>query len=90
MEAGRTSSEKSVATPDGRALACGHLGATQGEDDRQRPEPRARTDLVERDFSAEEPDELWLTDVTYIATDEGWLYLCRCSTCSPGACSAGR
>ena len=25
---------------------------------------------------ADEPDELWLTDLTYIATDEGWLYLC--------------
>ncbi|MGH9055187.1 MAG: IS3 family transposase [Acidimicrobiales bacterium] len=33
-------------------------------------------DLVERDFTATEPDELWLTDVTYLATDEGWLYLC--------------
>lgn len=33
-------------------------------------------DLVERDFHADEPDELWVTDVTYIPTDEGFLYLC--------------
>jgi putative transposase len=32
-------------------------------------------DLVERDFTATAPDELWLTDITYIPTDEGWLYL---------------
>ena len=38
--------------------------------------PMPAADLVERDFSAERPDELWLTDLTYIATDEGWLYLC--------------
>src|ERR1700681_3891076 len=28
------------------------------------------------DFGAEEADELWLSDVTYVATDDGWLYLC--------------
>ena len=33
-------------------------------------------DLVERDFHADSADELWITDVTYIPTDEGWLYLC--------------
>lgn len=32
-------------------------------------------DLVARDFTAEEPDELWVTDITYIPTDEGWLFL---------------
>ena len=28
-----------------------------------------------QDFVAERPDQVWLTDVTYIWTDEGWLYL---------------
>jgi len=32
-------------------------------------------DLVERDFEREILDSLWLGDVTYIPTDEGWLYL---------------
>ena len=31
--------------------------------------------LLERDFTAEQPDQKWLTDITYIPTLEGWLYL---------------
>jgi transposase InsO family protein len=31
--------------------------------------------VLDRKFSAERPDQVWLTDVTYIPTDEGWLYL---------------
>jgi putative transposase len=32
-------------------------------------------DLVERDFSATAPNKLWASDITYIWTWEGWLYL---------------
>jgi putative transposase len=39
-------------------------------------DPRACTpDLVCRDFRAQAPDRLWLTDITYVPTGEGWLYL---------------
>ena len=31
--------------------------------------------LLERQFAAAAPDQAWVTDITYIATDEGWLYL---------------
>lgn len=31
--------------------------------------------LLNRQFSAERPNEKWLTDITYIPTKEGWLYL---------------
>ena len=31
---------------------------------------------LERDFTASEPDSKWVTDITYIRTGEGWLYLC--------------
>jgi len=31
--------------------------------------------LVERDFTAEKPDQLWVADITYIPTGEGWLFL---------------
>lgn len=41
-----------------------------------RPGPVAHEDLVRRDFSADGPDELWLTDITEHRTDEGKLYLC--------------
>lgn len=30
---------------------------------------------LERDFSAEMPNRKWVSDITYIPTDEGWLYL---------------
>ena len=32
-------------------------------------------DLVERRFAAERPDQLWLADITYLPTYEGWLFL---------------
>ena len=32
-------------------------------------------DLLDRDFTAEHPGEKMVSDITYIPTDEGWLYL---------------
>lgn len=37
----------------------------------ERPVP----DLVERDFTAEAPNQLWVADITYIPTLAGFLYL---------------
>ena len=31
--------------------------------------------LLARDFHPSAPDRVWSSDITYIATDEGWLYL---------------
>ncbi len=31
--------------------------------------------LVQRRFKTEQPNRFWCGDITYIATDEGWLYL---------------
>jgi transposase InsO family protein len=31
--------------------------------------------LLQRDFSPAKPDQVWTTDITYLWTDEGWLYL---------------
>jgi transposase InsO family protein len=31
--------------------------------------------LLNREFSVAEPDKVWVGDITYIATDEGWLFL---------------
>jgi putative transposase len=39
--------------------------------EQHRPAP----DLVERDFSAEAPNQLWVADITYIPTLVGFLYL---------------
>jgi putative transposase len=32
-------------------------------------------DLVQRNFSPATPNALWSGDITYLPTDEGWLYL---------------
>jgi len=32
-------------------------------------------DLIEQDFHAEVANEKWVSDITYVWTDEGWLYL---------------
>ena len=37
----------------------------------ERPAP----DRVDRDFQAEAPDTLWVSDITYVPTDAGFLYL---------------
>ena len=34
-----------------------------------------KADLVERDFNATGPDQLWVADITYIPTWSGFLYL---------------
>lgn len=31
--------------------------------------------LLQRDFTASEPNTVWVSDITYIATERGWLYL---------------
>ena len=36
-------------------------------------EPAA--DLVRRDFTADQPNQIWFADITYVPTWEGWLFL---------------
>ncbi len=36
---------------------------------------RAAPNLLQQDFAAERPDHKWLADITYIPTQQGWLYL---------------
>jgi putative transposase len=36
---------------------------------------RKAPDLVDRDFEPDAPNELWVADITYVPTDEGYLYL---------------
>ena len=44
---------------------------TTVRDRRARPAP----DLVRRDFTAAQPDRLWVADITYLPTWSGFLYL---------------
>jgi putative transposase len=42
---------------------------------RRDPQAASAPDLVERSFTADQPDRLWVADITYIPTWSGWLYL---------------
>ncbi len=42
----------------------------------RKPGPPVHDDLVDRQFTADKPNELWLTDITEHSTGEGKLYLC--------------
>jgi len=42
---------------------------------RQAREAIAAPDLVKRDFTAARANQLWVADMTYVRTGEGWLYL---------------
>lgn len=42
---------------------------------RREPTAVAAPDLVQRDFAAAEPNVLWVADITYVATSEGFDYL---------------
>ena len=44
---------------------------TTGADPTRAPAPN----LVARDFTAAAPDRLWIGDITFVPTQEGWLYL---------------
>lgn len=37
--------------------------------------------VVNRDFEPAVPDSVWVTDITYLATDEGWMYLAAILDC---------
>ena len=40
------------------------------------PDATRAPDLVNRDFTAERPDALWVTDLTYVPTRSGMAYVC--------------
>jgi putative transposase len=48
-----------------------HVGATKRDDTAARS-----PDLVDRDFTADRPNALWVTDRTYVATWTGVAYVC--------------
>lgn len=75
---------------DAHAVRCGRkrvarlmrIAGLRGVCRRRRPrttrtDPSAAvaTDLVQRQFTASEPDRLWVADITYLPTWQGFLYL---------------
>jgi transposase InsO family protein len=74
-EAGFTASERRV------WRLCSQMGITSVFVRKKRGKnrlvgPPIRDDLVKREFTADRPDRLWLTDITEHPTGEGKLYLC--------------
>lgn len=58
--------------------AAGVRGIPQRRRWRHKPSgerPSNIRDHLDRDFAAAEPNAKWFTDITYIRTGEGWLYL---------------
>ena len=54
------------------------------------PGVRVADDLVERDFAPAAPNVLWVADITYLRTWEGWLYLVAVQDAFSRRSSAGR
>ena len=52
-------------------------------------EARCRTDLVQRDFTASRPDELWVADLTYLPCWEGRVFFAFIIDVSVARSSAG-
>ncbi len=48
------------------------------------------SNTLDRQFEVDAPDKVWVTDITYIKTHEGWLFCLSSSTCSRGVWSDGR
>jgi putative transposase len=58
--------------------ADGLAGVRRGRQRRTTtPEPAAARppDLVQRQFTATRPDQLWVADLTYVRTFQGWVYV---------------
>jgi transposase InsO family protein len=43
---------------------------------KQSNEINACDNIVNRSFNIKKPNKVWVSDITYIPTKEGWLYLC--------------
>jgi putative transposase len=58
-----------------QAAISGLVARKRGRTTIRVPGVRVADDLVERQFRPAGPDVLWVTDITYLRTWEGWLYL---------------
>jgi putative transposase len=57
----------------GLSARCGRRRTPRTTDSRH--DLPVAPNLLDRHFAAERPDTVWLADISYIPTDEGWLYL---------------
>ena len=77
VDAGETASPNRVARLMARAGLQGWpRRKKRGQRGRPGVPPPGVKNLLERDFTALEPETKWVTDITELKTDEGKLYLC--------------
>jgi putative transposase len=77
----REGTEVARCTVERLMRADGLAGAVRGASTRTtRPDPKAARpeDLVERQFRAERPNQLWVVDFTYVPTWVGFVYVAFC------------
>ena len=70
-QAGRHQVAKSMQRQRLRAKAARKYKATTNSNHSLPVAPN----LLQQNFHADRPNQAWVADITYIATDEGWLYL---------------
>jgi putative transposase len=54
---------------------CGRMPRRWRMTTRPNPKHAVESNRLARDFTAERPDQRWVTDISYVWTDEGWCYL---------------
>jgi len=72
---GETCSLNRIARIMKRAAIKGIPAKRQWSRKKSNIRPSDITNHLERNFNADAPDVKWVTDITYIRTGEGWLYL---------------
>jgi putative transposase len=65
-----------ICSDNGWWSAFGKKRGKNGKRPGQKAGPPVHDDLVKRDFTADKPNQLWLTDITEHPTGGGKLYLC--------------
>jgi transposase InsO family protein len=84
LKAGVKVNEKRVARLMAEMGIAGKCGRKKLRTTERDPAATPAGDLVERDFHADAPDELWVGDATYIPTGEGWLFVASVlDVCTP-------
>jgi putative transposase len=75
MASGERVGRKRVERLMRQAGISGLVARKRGRTTVRAPGVRVCEDLVDRAFMAAAPDRLWVADITYLRTWEGWLYL---------------
>lgn len=73
--AGLPSESRKSPETDARSKGAGAPPQEIQGDDEQQSQATGFENLVKRDFDIDRPDQVYAADITYVWTQEGWLYL---------------